>query len=347
MFINLSFDDRDLDIYYKEIKDFIPDRIIDNHIHIWERDNIIPEIAGHQKYQNKPFSDINFFYEFKYSDFSEIIKKTFQGKDYEGVFFGLPLEFVNMNAANNYVISTSRKNNFKYLYIPLPGENIWESNKDFQFLSDKNFIGFKPYPDLAGVEGNEISIFDFISQSVFEFSNVNNLTIVLHLPRKLRLKSYQNIKEILQISKKYKNIRLILAHCGRAFCVTDLIGNLEKLKNSSNIYYDIALINEHAVLEYLIKNVGIDKIIFGSDLPMGFIKGKDVCINNNHYYVTENQYKWALAPVNKELVNFTLYIYEEIRALLYAIKNVKGKYYDSWLEKIFYNNFKDICIRKN
>ena len=339
MFDNFKFNKDDLNIYDNEIKDFIPDKIIDNHIHIWERENINLDIAKQERCNKKPWTDIDFFYEFKYSDFYKTIKIAFPEKEYKGIFFGLPLESVNIGKANNYVMKSSKKNSFDFLYMPMPKENVWEADDRLKFTFNKNFLGFKPYPDLAGVEGNEISIYEFISTSVLEMSNKFGLIIVLHLPRKERLRSDKNIEEIIEISKKYKKIKLILAHSGRSFCANDLIKNLDFLKKLENVYFDTALINEYQVFEYLIRQVDINKIIFGTDFPLGLIKGKDVCINNNHYYIAEQLYEWGLGPINVNLVNFTLYVYEEIRSLLYSIRNVKGRYSDKSLEKVFYRNF--------
>ena len=75
---------------------------------------------------------------------------------------------------------------------------------------------------------------------------------------------------------------------------------------------------------------------------MGLAKGKDVCINNNHYYVTNKSYKWGLVPSDPKSVNFTLYAYEEIRSLLYAINNVKSTKAEECLNKIFYENFENL-----
>ena len=241
---------------------------------------------------------------------------------------------------NEFVINSSNINGFDFLYMPLPDENIWETNERLKLTDNKRFLGFKPYPDLKGVKGNEIRIYDFLNKSVLEFSNENELIIILHLPRKDRLRSKDNVNEIIEILKKYKKIKLILAHIGRSFCVNDMLNNIDLIKDYNNLFFDIALINEYQVFELLFKKVDINKIMFGTDYPLGLLKGKDICINNNHYYVTKEIYGWGLGPLQPSLVDFTLYVYEEIRSLLCAINNVKTNKVDECLNKIFYENLK-------
>ncbi|MHB8277128.1 MAG: hypothetical protein ACYDIA_05700 [Candidatus Humimicrobiaceae bacterium] len=241
---------------------------------------------------------------------------------------------------NEYLMRDSKINNYKFLYVTLPQENIWETNKRIKFLENKNFFGFKPYPDLCKLKNNEISIFDFLNKSVLEFSNENNLFILLHLPRKKGLSNLENIKEILEVLKKYKKLKIILAHAGRCYCVNDIIKNLDVLNKFDNLFFDLALVSEVSVIEYLLKKVNINNIFYGSDYPWLLIKGKDVFINNNHYYIANKLYDWSLGPKGDSKPDFTLYIYEQIIALIYAIKSTRPRSLDKFMNKIFYENLK-------
>ncbi len=64
-------------------------------------------------------------------------------------------------------------------------------------------MGFKPYPDLAKIEIGEPGIYDMLNRSVLEFSEKNNLAVLLHIPRKNRLKSSENQQELLEITSNY------------------------------------------------------------------------------------------------------------------------------------------------
>ena len=340
MIKDFEFNDKDLKIYNQEIKNFIPDRIIDNHIHSWEKDNIDNKFSFESYKVDKPFTDLDLVDEFKFLDFREYTNTAFPGKEYEGVFFGLPFPYIDIKRNNEYIIEESKKNNFKFMYMPLPKENIWDTNEKIQLLENKNFFGFKPYPDLCGAKDNEISIFDFVNKSILEFSNENELFILLHLPRKKRLNSAKNIKEISEILTKYKKLRIILAHAGRSYHIKDILNNLDILNKFDNLFFDLALVTEVSVIEYLIKKVNTNNIFYGSDYPWLLIKGRDVCINDNHYYITHKPYDWSLGPNEGLKTDFTLYIYEQIRSLIYAVKSIKPRSLYSFMEKIFYDNLK-------
>ncbi len=88
----------------------------------------------------------------------------------------------------------------------------------------------------------------------------------------------------------------------------------------------------------MFKNIDSSRIIFGSDAPLAFTRGKDVCINNKHYYVSSDLAPWGLSSINENLLDLTFYIYEEIRAILYASSTVYGLREEVHLQDIFFNN---------
>ncbi|MCC8181351.1 MAG: hypothetical protein LIP23_10660 [Planctomycetes bacterium] len=77
---------------------------------------------------------------------------------------------------------------------------------------------------------------------------------------------------------------------------------------------------------------------YGSDSRLAFARCKDVCINNKHYYVNATVPPWGLGPGSEDLLDLTFYVYEELRAILYAANAVYGRNEDRHIENIFYNN---------
>ncbi len=104
------------------------------------------------------------------------------------------------------------------------------------------------------------------------------------------------------------------------------------------MYFDTALINDPLVLEYLMRKIDSAKILYGSDSPLAFHRGKDICINNKHYYVSDKITPWGLGPMDEKFIDLTFYVFEEIRAMLYATRAVYGNFEEKHLEKIFYLN---------
>jgi len=339
VFKSFEFTDKDLYIYNKEIKDYIPDIIIDSHIHSWKKSHIIYDYNFNNYKLDKPFKDLNLIDEFIYKDFQKYMNIVFPSKKYYGMFFGLPFLFIDTEKNNNFHLINSTINNYNFLYVTLPEEDIWKTDKSKNFLNNKNFLGFKPYPDLCKLKSDEISIFDFVNRSVLEFAEENSLFILLHLPRKRGLGDQKNISEIVKILKQYKKLKIILAHAGRAYCVKDIIDKLDVLKKFDNLFFDLALVSEVSVIEYVLKKINVNNIFYGSDNPWLLIKGKDVFINDNHYYISNKLYDWSLGPKESVKTDFTLYAYEQIRALIYAINTTRPRCFNKYMNKIFYENF--------
>ena len=241
MFRSFNFTDKDLNIFNTEIKDYTPEIIIDSHIHSWEKENIIANFNFEEIKLDKPFKDLGLIDEFKYADLKKYMDIVFPGKEYKGILFGFPLPFIDIEKNNNFLIKDSKIHDYKFLYVILPEENLWQTNKNLNFIKNDSFFGFKPYPDLFKSNKNETSIFDFVNESALDFANENNLFILLHLPRKKGLSDSKNVEEIIKILKKYKKIKIILAHAGRSYCLEDVINKLDALNKFDNLFFDLAL----------------------------------------------------------------------------------------------------------
>jgi len=117
---------KDLQIFEEEFDKFLPDKIIDSHIHLWESKIFKKEI----------------FDGFRIEDFQKFVKKVFPGKKYDGIFFGLPVKEADLNVGNRYISDICKKNNSYGLFNPEAG--LKEIPQSF---FEERFIGFKPYPD--------------------------------------------------------------------------------------------------------------------------------------------------------------------------------------------------------
>lgn len=343
MISDFNYRDSDRSIYNKEFKNRIPDCIIDSHVHLWAKDNLNISKDEYKIYKEyKPWTDFDYMEEFLYEDYTYCANVTFEGKVVKPFVFGSPFPQIDRDRTNKYIIDVAKKQRIPFFYIPGQYENLFETNEKLQLMKTYGFLGLKPYPDIPVVQNREVGIYDMLNRSALEFADKNELYIILHLPRQKRLWSEDNRKELLECLSEYPNARFIIAHVGRAFTYYDAEGVIDFLFPYENVLFDTALINSETVLEYLVRNISPSRILFGSDAPLAYSRGKDVTINNKHYYVAEKTVPWGLGPIKKGCVNFTFYIYEEIRALLYATKAVFGNKEENALELIMCENAKKI-----
>jgi len=342
MLANLLKDlnDEDLKIFKEEFSEFLPVEIIDSHVHLWKR-SFFKESISENRLEQSPALDPDIIDGFIFEDFKNITEKIFPGKKCSGLFFGLPMKEANLDETNEYISDVCKKNGSYGLFNPRPDlkeipENFFESK----------FIGFKPYPDLVDFKTPkdfskldiDVSIFDFISKKVLEFSHEYGLILLIHIPRKDRLNDRRNVEEIKAIGKKYPNIKIVLAHAGRSYCYSDIKDSIKYLKEIKNLYVDTAMINSFSVNKVLVDELGADRILYGSDLPVAIFKGKNIDINNKHYFVTKSPKAWSLSSTDMKLDNFTFFIYEIIRAIRVAAKSLSLS--KESIENIFYLNAK-------
>ncbi len=328
---------QDKKIFNQELSSFLPQRIIDIHVHLWKRNHIKSEKLVGEQINQQPFLDQEIVDGFTYEDFNKIIKVLFPGKNYEGVFFGFPYRVGEIDKINLMMKEEILKKEKDSFFIPRPKD-------DYDFLvktiKKDGFLGLKPYPDLANdvdyTDQDTVCISDFLTESHLKAANRFNMIIMLHIPKKRRLNDEKNIEEIRNICSTFPNIKLVLAHAGRSYCPSDIKESIKKIKDLKNLYVDTSMVNERRVLELLFENLNIEKIIFGSDLPVAGIKGKNICINNKHYFVTSEKYPWSITGVNIKEEDLTFFIYEEIREILDVVLRLKG--HKDIINKIFYKN---------
>lgn len=336
-----DFTKEDSRIYKEEFEDFLPEKIYDFHVHLWDKGFYNLEISTNRIKQN-PFLDPEIV-QFTYEDFIDISKKLFPGKEYRGLFFGFPIKEIDLEKNNRYITEINIKNISHGLFMPKP--DLKELPADF---FKNGFIGFKPYPDLLDFSEPDdfskldidVGIFDFISETVLEFCQEYGLILLIHIPRKGRLNDKRNIEDIKVIGKRYPKVKIILAHAGRSYCYSDIKDSINYLKELKNLYVDTAMINSFSVNKVLLEELGPERVIYGSDLAVAALKGKNIDINNRHYFVTKNPKAWSLSSSDMELNNFTFFIYEIIRAIKVAVKSLNLS--KESIENIFYLNSRNI-----
>ena len=339
MIAGFEFGEKDARVFRDEFASRLPDRIIDCHNHGWTKECLLVprgEYAFHKRY--KPWTDFDLMEEFTLADFARCAGAVFPEKEVRGMFFGLPFPQVDRERSNAYILADAPARNNGFYYMPGQFEDAGEAESRFGLLSRKGFAGLKPYPDLARADGGEVGLYDMLNRSFLEFADRYGLLIMLHIPGEQRLRGERLRRDLVEAVEAYRRAVFIIAHVGRSFCHHDVDGAVDFLTGYENVDFDTALVNDPLVLEYLFRRVPSGRILYGSDSPLAFCRGKDVCVNNRHYYVSGTVPPWGLGPGSEGLLDLTYYVYEELRAILYAAKAVYGNAEGRHLENIFWNN---------
>jgi predicted TIM-barrel fold metal-dependent hydrolase len=313
--------DLDRDIYERELRDFLPDNLVDVHTHVW--------LEEHRTHARDEFSRVvswpaRVAKECSVEDLAESYRLMFPGK---GV---TPLMFSNLGAAddpdrmNDYVRDSSKRYGYPALLFARPE---WPGEEVERRIVAGGFLGVKVYLNLAPgyIPRTEIRIFDFLPLHQLHDLDRKGRVVMLHIPRDGRLRDPVNIEQMLEIERSFPRIRLIIAHVGRAYCDEDVGDAFDRLSATKNMLFDFAANTNDRVFERLLRTFGPERVLFGSDLPITRMRMRRTCDSGKYVnLVPRGLYGDVSGDPNMgeldppESDRLTTFMYEEILAMKQA-----------------------------
>lgn len=317
---------RNHEIFEREFAEFLPKRILDFHVHVTNA-GVIPEgesfsCGGH------PLA------KYDYEDLAEDLAACYPGRETKAVCFGLPVVGYDRPANNRYLAEHRDSKRFFPLRLLDPLEDTPQAlHRD---LERGAFYGLKPYPDyVRKADVNDVEIREMLPAWAMEVANELGLIVMLHIPRKQRLADPQNQDQLVELCERYPRVKIVLAHIGRAYYLKNVLGNLERLKSLPNLYVDLAMLNHWEVLEHLFQEMPVERILYGTDIPIALAPGKSIEINDQYTYVTPVPWALSISDDHGKLA-FTSFLYEELRAIQKAVTRLGlGR---SFVEALFYES---------
>jgi predicted TIM-barrel fold metal-dependent hydrolase len=323
--------------YDKHLKDFLPDKMFDAHVHI--------STAGLSRYGSHNGGSTWTDYlckEMGVEEFLAMNKEMFPNQKMEALIFGMCL--TGINETNAYVINNNKDYGFPMLYRSDYAQSPDELEAN---VKAGGFIGLKPYLSNCPsyIPSNEVRIFDFLPPAQLEVANKNGWIIMLHIPRNKRLGDPVNIAQIMEIEEKYPNVKLIVAHVGRAYTDADFGNAFEILKNTKHMMFDFTANLFTPAITEGIKTVGVDRFLYGTDLPIAVMRMYRIVENGDYFNVVPKGYYGDVTgqPHMREEDNdqISLMAYEQLLAFKRSAAELKLT--DTDVEKILYSNAKKLC----
>lgn len=344
LFDNTEFDKK---VYTEELKEFLPKKMIDIHVHVWKKEDRVVS-KGPVSWASIVAS------ENKMEDLIETYKIMFPDKDVKSLMFAITSKDTNSLAVmNNYVKENSSKFDFPALYFSHPNQTAEEVEKG---ILDGKFLGIKSYLSLANpsIPTNDVRIFDFFPHHQLELLNDMGGIVMCHIPRSLRFKDPANLEDIKEIATKYPKLKFIVAHIGRAYIPADMGNALEYLSECKNLLYDFSANTSDYAMEKTLESVGSKRLMFGSDLPISRMRMRRIEENGTYINIVppkvyDNSSKDAhiRETTEEDAKNLTYFMYEEILAMKKATQKLNfGK---EEIENLFFNNANELIteVRKN
>jgi len=330
--------DVDKELYEERLADFLPARMIDVHTHVW-LDTFFGGTSVKERGAKWPSLVAK---DNSIEDLLEAFELMFPEKEVTPLIFGSPRRGVVFEQTNGYVSQAARQHNLPSLIISTPE---WTAEELEQRVIDGGFLGLKPYLTFAPAHlgANEITVFDFLPHHQLEVANAHGWMVMLHIPRGKRLRDPANLEQMVEIERRYPEVRLIIAHIGRAYCWEDVGDAFEVLRDTERMHFDFSAHTNARVMEALVRAVGPKRVLFGSDLPILRMRMRRICEEGGYVNlvppglygdVSDDPRMREVSQEEGERLSF--FMYEELLAFRRAAEAVGLGTAD--LEDIFYNN---------
>ena len=153
------------------------------------------------------------------------------------------------------------------------------------------------------------------------------------------------VEDIARFREKYPNVKLIVAHVGRAYTEADFGNAFDIMKNTKNMMFDFTANLFTPAITEGIKTVGVDRFMYGTDLPIAVMRMYRIVENGDYFNVVPKGYYGDVTgqPHMREEVNdkISLMAYEQLLAFKRTVAELHLS--DSDIEKILYSNAKNLC----
>ncbi len=302
--------DYDRKVYLEELKDFLPDTIVDSHAHCWRReDDEYDRVKFPKKWTNLVAGDCNA------EDLIKTYEDLFEGKKVIPVVFGNSI--ARCMEHNAYIEKVKEKYGFPTLFW-----TRYDMSAEFveEHVIKGGYDGLKPYLGgcKAGVNPADADIYDFLPPEHLEVANKLGLKVILHVSKDDRFKNKSNLDTLLEIEEKYPNVKLIVAHIGRAYCSVDVGDAFIRLKDTKKMLFDFSANTNSEVIREAIETFGPKRILFGTDLPIAKMRMYRIDENGNYVNVVP---RGLYGDVSKDIhmretdeKDITNFVYEILRA---------------------------------
>jgi predicted TIM-barrel fold metal-dependent hydrolase len=261
-------------------------------------------------------------------DLEKSFEVMFPGRRVKALIFSSISQGDDVDAMNGYIAESGRTHGHPTLMYAFPS---WTAKDVDRKLRAGRFLGVKVYLNLtpAYLPRQEIRIFDFLPPHQLDVLDRGRRVVMLHIPRDARLRDPVNLEQMLEIERNWPRVRLIIAHVGRAYCDEDVGDAFQRLSGTKTMVFDFAANTNAHVFEQAIRAFGPERCLFGSDLPITWMRMRRICEGGRYVnLVPRGKYGDVSGDKNMrevdgaEAARLTTFMYEELAAIKQACTRV-------------------------
>ena len=339
-----NVEDFDRQVYEKELKSFLPKEFIDFHVHVF-KNTFDPFGAPSKAPTSKVKSWVGLIGKDIYLDeitaeqLQDTNRRLFPDNNVTPLIFGCTGR--NLDQTNGYIKEVGDKYDYPMLYrtdYSMSADELEEA------IIKGGYLGIKPYimnrPQY--IPYAETRIFDYVPHHHLEVLNRHGWILMLHIPRSKRFRDEVNLAQLHEIEVRYPNVKLIIAHIGRAYAKEDIGNGFEVVGKGENTYFDFTANLCDDAIRACIEAVGTKKLIYGTDLPYAAMRLYRITEDGIYYNVVRRGEYGDMTNVanvrETDEKDVTFMVYEQIRAFRRVALEMKLN--DSQIEDVMNNNAK-------
>lgn len=313
-------------IWEHELADFVPQRIFDGHSHLHDTRFLPPAGPGGTKLHKEfPVVDL--------AALREHSRALFPGREIHSLVTGTPRKGGDVAGMNNWVAEgIAGDSNAMGLMLVQPDMGAGEIEEE---LDRNGWRGFKPYMCFAKREDTvQSTVLEMLPEHCWKIAHERRLIVLLHLGRHMAMADPENQRQVRDLCKRYPGARVQLAHCARCFTPQIAEAGLPTVVDLPNCHVDTSAVCETEVFHILFDVWPLERIIFGTDNPVGFVRGKYAAFGRGWYGVYEENTTAFQAP--HVPFRATYIAYENLRAIRYAVR--RRGWGKQEIDDLFWNN---------
>ena len=319
-----AYTEHDRQIWEEELAGFVPDRVFDAHIHLFH-----PDHMGAGSGRKWSFADLDVLQSWA--------RRLYPGRETHFLVLGAPAPGIDVAAHNHWAIQQvqhdpqSRMNR-----LVTPSCSAEDIRREIETCG---FVGLKPYR-LFSVTGDvaQCRIHEFLPHEQMELANELGLWVTMHLSRHHGCADQYNLDDLHEYTtRRYPNIKWILAHCARSFTYWPIRQAIDRLSDMPNIWYDLSAVTDVRPFITLFSKEDIRRLFFGSDgVDSTYFHGQYVALGRAWQMLDTAQFELGLPHTDSRPI---LAIYEQLLSMKQAAEIAELSTED--IENIFWRNAAD------
>ena len=320
------YDDH-LGLWADELGAWVPDAILDAHVHIGPPEAVGPIRPARLRQAVTTYTSM------AWEQLVDLYAELYSGKTVSACLaFPFPQREVELETANDYLIETmARVPRLQgcLLADPVDTARVVQAFNRAQ-VAGVRFAGVKPYADRLGKSNFEAKMTEFIHQDLLEFMNAERLIMMLHTPGS-GAADRDNQAFLRNVAHSYPQIKVVLAHMGRYIEPWQFHSFVDSgiLTDCPTLYLEMSSASSAEVYRRVLEDERLwNRLLFGSDLPFGLITGVERWSESRGaIFLTRDDYGWSDPEMNAEFARqreqLTYNTYHCIKALKDAVEEVK------------------------